>query len=128
VAAFSGSVGDVDANNLLHFVGPHAVVTIAAGQRLTGAATVALGKTGVVPPFLIQYGLCYQPDAGGALTNFAGSNYILAYVPGSGDRRDYSATASVVPGAGTWRVGFCVINGVDLDNNDYVNGWVMATQ
>ena len=41
----------------------------------------------------------------------------------------YTATASVVPGAGTWDVGYCInpaVTGRDLDRVSYVNGWVQV--
>ena len=42
-------------------------------------------------------------------------------------RTAFSPAASVVPGAGTWKVGGCVFwnaSTVSLTNNDFVNGWV----
>ncbi len=72
------------------------------------------------------YGLCYQPSAGGNLTNFFGANFSLGAK--SNQRQSWAAAATVVPGAGTWNVGFCVQNGSGspINNNGRVNGWVMV--
>ncbi|MGD0166086.1 MAG: hypothetical protein ABSC51_02195 [Gaiellaceae bacterium] len=45
------------------------------------------------------------------------------------DQRTFAAAASVVPGAGTWNVGFCVLNeeGAAINNTGSVNGWVQVT-
>lgn len=108
------------------FAGPTASVTLAANQRMTAAATAALGKTSADVQ-LAQVGVCYQ-SSGGAITNFVGTNYIL--VQFSATRQTYSATASVTGlAAGTYTVGYCVQNSgtTAINNNDYVNGWVMVT-
>jgi hypothetical protein len=74
-----------------------------------------------------RYGVCYQPAGGGAMTNFAGDNFSIGQVTTT--RHEWTAAATVVPGAGTWNVGFCVRNDgpTSIVNNDYVNGWVMVT-
>ena len=45
------------------------------------------------------------------------------------ETQNYSVAASGVPGAGTWNVGFCVMNlfSPKLENNSVVNGWVQVT-
>jgi hypothetical protein len=129
VHGFSGDTGTISPNAAYQFVGPQATVTTAGAQRLTGAATVALGLASGELPVFIPYGLCYQPNAGGALTNFAGGNYVLGRFPASPERLNYSATATTSPGAGAWRVGFCLQTPyATLDNNDFVNGWVIVSQ
>ena len=111
------------------FVDNTTTVTTTASQRLTGAAEVPLGaNTAGTSGEAFNYGLCYQPSTGGTITNFAGdTGYSTsdAYP----DPRSFAATASVVPGAGTWKVGFCVENGSThaIDNVDWVNGWVQVT-
>jgi hypothetical protein len=127
VATFGGSVPALIADNANYqFAGPTTTVTTGAGQRLLGAGTTALGKTlaGLVS---FRYGLCYQADAGGPIVNFVGGLYIVGQMD-NGPRQSWSATASVLPGAGTWKVGFCTFNTVDINNNDYVNGWVIVSQ
>ena len=127
VTSWGGSVGVLATDaSVYQFAGPTATVTTTAGQRLTGAATTALGKS-VAGLQQFRYGLCYEPAAGGTVNNFVGGLYIVGQMD-NGPRQSWSATASVVPGAGTWKVGFCTFNSFDINNNDYVNGWVMVSQ
>jgi hypothetical protein len=110
------------------FVGNTATVTTTASQRLTGAAEVPLYSTLSAGGQAFDYGLCYQPSTGGTISDFAGiSNYSTADV--YQERRSFAASASVVPGAGTWKVGFCVMNeyGANSITSDWVNGWVQVT-
>ena len=125
-AAWSGGVGAIAGSSTVYvFAGPTASVTVAAGQRLTGAATAPLGATAAQNA---DIGLCYNVGVAGALTNFVGFNYSIHRVEIA--RQSFSATASVVPAAGTYNVGMCVSNnggaGI-INNNDFVNGWVMVT-
>lgn len=124
---FNGSIGTIPGSSTLWvLVGPTATVTTTASQRLTGAASAPLGilGTGTVS---FDYGLCYRPSAGGTVTNFTGSSYSTGEA--ASNRTAFAATASVSPGAGTWAVGFCVRNAgtVSLDDNDWVNGWIIVT-
>lgn len=121
--AFTGVPGSV---NAYVFVGNTAVVTTTASQRLTGAAEVPLYSTASTTGQLFDYGLCYQPSGGGAITNFAGAAYSTGAV--YPERRTFAAAASVVPGAGTWNVEFCVRNNLSNSmSSDFVNGWVQVT-
>lgn len=128
IAGFGGSIGNVTtpAASEYVFTGPQAVVTTTETQRLTGAAEapLALSSGG---PTNFRYGLCFADNAGGALTNFVGGNYSIGEITTT--RVSWAASASRVPGAGTWRVGFCVAAGTALTiaDTDYVNGWVMVT-
>ena len=127
MTTWGGSVGVLASDAAAYqFAGPTATVTTTAGQRLTGATTTALGKS-VAGLQQFRYGLCYQPDAGGPINNFVGGLYIVGQMD-NGPRQSWSATASIAPGAGTWKVGFCTFNVFDINNNDYVNGWVMVSQ
>ncbi len=108
------------------FAGPTVSVTTTASQQLTGVgeAPIALGSGG---PQTFEYDLCYQPNGGGALVNFTGGNFSIGQI--TSNRFSWTATGSVTPGAGTWNVGFCVINdggSAAISNNDYVNGWVQV--
>ncbi len=79
-------------------------------------------------PVYSYIGLCYQEANGGPLNIFAKENYIEVQV--SSTMIPYSVSASVVPGAGTWNVGFCIHNqsfDIAIENFDWVNGWVMVT-
>lgn len=124
-AGFAGSL--LDSGPDYQFAGPTVTVTTAFGQRIVGAATAPLGKTAAGTHSLV-YGLCYRPFDGGTIVNFVGGGYTLTQL-NAGERNDYSATAAVNPGPGTWTVGFCVINNsYALNNNDFVNGWVFVSQ
>ena len=108
------------------FAGPFAVVTTTAMQRLTGVGEAPLGLAAGTQTARVD--LCFQNNAvPGILTNFSGGSYSLHQF--AAVRAAYPAVGSVVPGAGTWRVGTCVFNsGVNaLSNNDYGNGWVQVT-
>jgi hypothetical protein len=105
------------------FAGPTVIVRTAATQRLVGTAAAVLGSTSGTE---FDFGLCYQNASGGEVRNFAGQGYLTA--DATHLRLPYTASASVVPGAGTWTVGFCVVNEghFPLNDNDFVNGWLQA--
>jgi hypothetical protein len=112
----------------LQFVGGQTVVTTSSTQRLTASAMAPIGvlAIGALGPQTIELDFCYQPaTAGGPLTNFSGPQYSIVAV--SPTRTAQAVVATVLPGAGTWRVGVCVITPVVLDNNDFVNGYVQVT-
>jgi hypothetical protein len=124
---FLGPVGFIAGSSGAYvFAGPTALVATTASQRLTGSAVAILGSTNDVSGQYFMYGLCYQPSGGG-LGNFAGGAYMSGTVwP---DQRPFAIAGSVMLGAGTWNVGFCVLNfyGNPMNNNGYVNGWVQVT-
>ena len=126
-AAFNGGTTSIPVSLNYVFVGPTATVTTTASQRLTGAAEVPLFSAASASGQSFDYGLCYQLSGGGTITDFAGVNYSTASV--YPEKRSFAAAASVVPGAGTWKVGFCVANdwGSNSMSSDYVNGWVQVT-
>ena len=112
------------------FAGPTTTITTSEDQRVTGAAEAPLAHTLLNNPVRqFRYGLCFQPAAGGTLTNFAGDNYSVGEL--NNFRTSWTATATRVLGAGTWNVGFCVASAgnlaVSYNDNDFVNGWVMVT-
>jgi hypothetical protein len=123
IQAISGAVGAP-----YTFTGPTASVTITATQRLTGSGFGVMGLTSGGPQ-LVDLGMCFQLGAG-TVTNFIGSSH-YATVPFPAERRVYSASATIVPGAaGTYTVGMCVRNQhgtIAIDNNDYANGFVQVT-
>jgi len=124
--AFAGLITVISGSSTSYvFVGNTATVTTTAGQRLTGAAEVPLYSPASATGQEFDYGLCYQPSAGGTITNFVPSYSTSEVWP---DSRSFAASASVVPGAGTWKVGFCVYNdGSNAIDSDWVNGWVQVT-
>jgi len=107
-------------SNAYVFVGPTLNAVTTSGQRLVGSAVALLGSSGGTN---MWYGLCYRPAGGGTLLNWVGIDFLDAAV---GARQPYPVAASVAPGAGTWTVGFCVRNygASNLDDNNWVNGWV----
>jgi len=127
IVPFAGSTGSIAVNTLSFvFAGPTATVTTTSVQRLTGQAVAPIGYLSGTTGGFADVGMCYQPSAGGALINFAGTNYITTRVFVGAS--PYSASSSVVPGAGTWKVGLCVRNSTrTIDDTDWVNGWVMVS-
>ncbi len=113
--------------NLYVFTGIPATVTTTASQRLTGVAEAPLESAASgAPGELFDYGLCYQSSTGGTISNFAGDDYSTGRV--YQNRQTFAAASSVAPGAGTWKVGFCVRNwGPNSISPGYVNGWVQVT-
>jgi hypothetical protein len=106
------------------FVGnPATGITTTSSQRLVGAGEVPLGDTNA--PTTINVDLCYQPSGGGTLTPFNGGSAGVL----NSDDQFWTATSSVVPGAGTWNVGLCVtpaVGGRDADRVSYTSGWVQV--
>lgn len=106
------------------FLGNQAVVTTATGQRMSASVMVPLGVTGA--PVTIKLDVCYQPNvAGGTVNPFSGGNYSIVAVTAA--RTSQGVAGTLVPGAGTWRVGACTQTTATLDNNDFVNGYVQVT-
>ncbi len=141
---FSGSVGTISAySNQFVFAGPTVNVTTTATQRITGSAQAPLGILPNMSPFcsgastssscfaFFGYDLCYRAAGSfGALINFTGSAHSIGEVGAVTARGSFTSAASVIPGEGTWQVGYCIMNsGVNpLMNNDIVNGWIMVTE
>lgn len=127
---FNGPVPPIAENSGFYvFSGPSAQVTTSAShRRLTGSASAPLGLATGSPPQYADVGLCYQPAAGGAITNFVGNNFSVHHFTTT--RVSYAASATVVLGADqTWNVGMCVRNngGSKISNNNYVTGWIQVT-
>jgi hypothetical protein len=103
-----------------------ATVTTTASQRITGTVAASLGSSTSTSAFF--YDLCYQQSTGGALSAFDSPNGVMIGTL-SPDPQTFVASSSVVPGAGTWIVDFCVLKGGSgaFDNNKRENGWVQVT-
>ena len=135
ITAFGGGPGvfSTAAGGPYVFAGPtFTTITTEANQRVTGTADAPLSTNILGMPSatrLFRYGLCFQPEGGGPITNFVGENYSVGEL--SALRTSWTAAASRVFEAGTWRVGFCVASEVNLpityNDNDFINGWVMVT-
>ena len=127
IATFAGYSGtSIPATPLgWTFVGPTATVTTTSTQKLVGSGAVPLGLSSGGPQIL-RYDLCYQPSSGGTITNLSGENY------SSGELTttlvSWAVATTHEPGAGTWKVGFCVSTSGPsaIDETSYVNGWVQV--
>ena len=132
IAGWGGFVNTVTLNQgagTYVFLGPQATVTTSVGQRLTGTAAAPIATNTGGGPFQFRYDLCYQPSGGGALVNFTGGNFSIGEMGSQRLSWVASATRANMP-AGTWKVGFCASeqsNVFDINDNDFVNGWVMVT-
>lgn len=124
---FSGFLGaSIAANSLVYvFAGPTVSITLTVPSILTGAASAPLATT-TGTATSVRIGLCYQQGAG-TITNFVGGNYSIVEIDTT--RTTANASASVLLPAGTYTVGFGILNGgtVAINDNDYVNGWIMVT-
>jgi hypothetical protein len=126
LVSFAGSIQiPIPTGSVYVFFGPTGTVTVTAGQRLTGSASVPIAAT--TANTMVALGLCYQSTiAGSHIVNFVGGSYSDVIVGPL--RHAHAAAGTVVMSAGTFRVGACgqVKNGT-IDGADYVNGWVMVT-
>jgi outer membrane lipoprotein-sorting protein len=112
------------------FIGTTATVTTLAGQRISGTAQAGLGRTGskTTPNDEFYYHLCFRSNGTSNIPTSFDSNWFLGNIATSNIVQYFIATGSVIPGAGTWDVGFCLSVLADvLDHNGAFNGWVMLT-
>ena len=100
---------------------------VAAGQRITGSGVALLGTTSG-NAVGVSVNLCFQLGAG-AVNPFYALSPPTSTINSGAPRVSFAASGTVVPGAGTYKVGICVQNdtAVSLNNNHYVNGWFMVT-
>jgi hypothetical protein len=131
VAGWSGGIGTIGTyNGAIVFAGPTATVTTtAADPTIVASGSASLGtSTGTAPGYM---GICYQASTGGVL-------HFLDNKPGGANENVTPNTNSMVagvsevgaPGAGTWKVGVCVVNLSTTqawDGNDSSIGWAMVT-
>jgi hypothetical protein len=127
VNGFAGPIAAINGSSTIYvFAGPTATVSTSATQKLVGTAEAPLALFNGVPQDF-RYGLCYQSTAGGNPINFFGAAESQGQV--TTIRQSWTAVGTVQPGAGTWNIGFCILNSGpnNINNNDDVNGWVMVT-
>jgi len=137
VVTFGGYAGEIAGFAYEYvFAGPTAVVTTKGGQMIIGFGQAPLGLTNETNVFaLFQYDLCYRANGtADNLIGFNGINYSIGKLmsgvdPDSTLPLSFSVGGSVMPSAGTWEVGYCILNYSDytLNYNDYSNGWFMVT-
>jgi hypothetical protein len=131
IDTFAGFIFPIDVSSAEWvFAGPTTTVTTNATQSLVGSAEapLAVGSGG---PALFAYGLCYRPSSGGTISHVYG-DITSRHSEGelTGALVSWAASASFVPGAGTWEVGFCVralrVGLEEIDRTGNVNGWVQV--
>ena len=127
VTSLGGSIPSIAANAVDYvFIGPTTTVTIASStQKLVGSASVPLGLSSGGPA-QVRLSWCYQPISGGTPISFVGGNFMVAQV--GTVRTSQAVSATVMPGPGTYRVGVAVLNssGSVINNNDFLNAWLMV--
>ena len=123
-ARFTGLMNTLFVSGSYTFMGPTTTVTVGAGQRMTGSAMAPIGVNAGAAT--VQLDLCYRTSGtSDALTGFNGAEYSVVEV--STVRVSYAVTGTVVPGPGTWEVGVCAITDANLNDNNFVNGYVQVT-
>jgi hypothetical protein len=127
---FAGELpGELAMSDSWVFAGPTVEVTTNASQRLLAAADANIGSASG-NPLSFQYGMCYRRvgSSTAPVVNFLGNQSTNTGVGHATNLASFSPTATVVPGAGTWRVGFCARHqGLDgPDHNGDVSGWVQV--
>ncbi|MBS1793560.1 MAG: hypothetical protein JSS81_06880 [Acidobacteria bacterium] len=123
---FSGEGGDEIAvsGEVWQPFGPYRTIRVEAGQKIVGFGSAVFGtRKGTAR---VAVGLCYIPSGGSTPTAFENDAHLIADVDAL--RRPFAVSASGTLPPGTYAVGYCVINRgpQTLDNNDYVNGWMMV--
>lgn len=104
--------------------GPYREITVENGQKIVGFGSAVFGMSSGKSTVAIS--LCYIAVGNRVLTPFLGDKHLVADVDTA--RRTFSVSASGALPAGTYSVGYCVINrgSRSIDNNDYVNGWMLV--
>lgn len=115
------------------WVNPTLVLSLQAGQRVSGSAVAVLGHSGEgsVP---VAFSLCIGPSEAGSQpteaffpSNLTGGNVM----PGARSSALAAAESIVVSSTGTYRLGYCVKNkspSQSLNSNGYANGWLMTSK
>jgi hypothetical protein len=122
---FSGAVGKIDPGGAPTFLPQRATVTVAAGQRLTGSASLELGIAAGGPlSGPIYASLCYAEVGGPVLGALATALPDVSTV-----RSSVALAGTKAPGPGEYEVGICVGNdtGNSFDDNGNYSGFVQVT-
>jgi hypothetical protein len=129
IVSFSGAISSIAPNAPAYvFAGPTATITITSStQRITAVANAPVGL-GTGGPASVQIDICYQAITSGTISGISGTNYSIVNVTTNRFSYGCAATITGLP-QGTYRVGFGVRNTSPnpINNNDFVNGWVMVT-
>ena len=105
--------------------GPYRTINVRDKQKIVGVGSAVFGTTAGTGRIAVS--LCYMRPGTSVLTAFSGNNHLIADVDSS--RHTFSVNASALLPAGTYSVGYCVVNRGSqiINNNSYVSGWVMVT-
>ncbi|HYB28075.1 MAG TPA: hypothetical protein VEF89_15770 [Solirubrobacteraceae bacterium] len=126
VIAGGSQVGNIAGSSSSYvFAGSPITMTTTATQTIVASESAALGQTLVGTPIPVNVAICTQPAAGGATTPMPSSGAIETVNP-TNYVAPYAMSSAGSPGAGTWKVGFCVKNTSSTTLNDDGNmvGWV----
>jgi hypothetical protein len=126
VTAGGSQVGNIPGpSGSYAFAGSPITLTTAASQTIVASESAALGQTLLGTPIPVIVAICIQPAAGGAITPMPSSSAIETVNP-TNYVVPYAMSSAGSPGAGTWKVGFCVKNTSSTTLNDDGNmvGWV----
>lgn len=108
-----------------HFIGRVRSIGVGEGQNLIATATAVLGtNTGTTRAALA---ICHQRAESDPVIPIVGDNHLNFTIDAL--QRPYTVSAAAVPPRGNYNVGLCIVNSGRevIGNNNYVNGWVMAT-
>jgi hypothetical protein len=108
------------------FFGPTRQVTVDEKQKILGAGTAVFGTSSGTSRIAIS--LCYAKKGTEAPVSFAENNHLVAEAGSL--RHTFSVSVSADLPIGKYAVGYCVNNRgpQTLNNNDYVNGWVILVK
>ncbi len=133
VVTQSGQIGiiPVTAGTPWVFAGPFAVVTVTAGQRVSGTSVGAIGHSSV-NPVPVAVALCFSDNVNGAApAAFDTPSFVNPTLPPTPQRAMVTAAMSrVMTTGGTYRVGLCIRNlsgATPYNSNDFVTGWFMVS-
>jgi len=126
----NGGISSIDPNETAFtFHGPLAEVTITDTQYITSTITASVKTTAAYSHADFRANICYQLQPAGTVTPFVANGFQLHTATPTGVA--FSLAQSALPRiAGMYKVGFCSFNlstTTAIDNNDYLQGWVMVT-
>ncbi|WP_374087458.1 DNRLRE domain-containing protein [Methylomicrobium lacus] len=126
----NGGIRSIDPNETAFtFHGPLAEVTITDTQYITSTITASLKTSAAYSHADFRANICYQLQPSGTVTPFVANGFQLHTATPTGV--SFSLAQSALPRiAGMYKVGFCSFNlstTTPIDNNDYLQGWVMVT-
>lgn len=112
-------------NGVWQAFGPYRKINVNDKQKVAGFGSAVFGMT--TGTNQISISLCYISYGSSTLIPFSGNDHLIADVDAS--RRTFAVSASGTLPAGEYWVGYCVVNRGSriLDNNGYVNGWILIT-